>query len=276
VNRHLGKWQAFVRRGTGGARRRRHGAFTIFELLAVITVLTVLLTILLPALQGARERARQVMCVSNLHQLGMGLQHYGVDNRQKIPLLSIQQHGFPFIGEWFLYYREGYLGTDTLVDPANGPRDLKRLGEQLPVFDCPSTGMYVDFCYCGPNGTGYGPGGWTKPQAKTFDYMMGYGHVTSGGEDHGLNGARIQELKGDTILLIDHEEKYSWCAQDGAAGSVWNIYHATGGAPYIPGFHHNGGANVLTISMSARWHTRLDYQPDWESGAMWMKEFLAQ
>ena len=61
-----------------------------------------------------------IVCANNLKQLGMALQHYGVDNKLWIPHMSIQQHGYPFIGEWFLYYREGYLGIDTLTAPASG------------------------------------------------------------------------------------------------------------------------------------------------------------
>ena len=208
---------------------------------------------------------------------GIGLQHYGVDNKLWIPHMSIQQHGYPFIGEWFMYYREGYLGTDTLTAPANGPRDLKRLGEQLPVFDCPSTGELTDLCYCGPNGTGYGPDGSTGYQAKTFDYIIGYGHVSSSGETSGLTGSRLTEMRGDTVLLIDYLEKSSWNAQDGAAGSVWNAWYVgTGFPPYVPGYHHNNGANILTLDMSVQWHTRLDYQPAWEDGTPWMKEYLSQ
>ena len=45
--------------------------FTIFELLAVVTIIAVLLTLLLPALGAAREAARNVVCLSNLKQLGV-------------------------------------------------------------------------------------------------------------------------------------------------------------------------------------------------------------
>ena len=47
--------------------RRQWGAFTIFELLAVITIITVLLTLLAPAIGTARETARKTVCASNLH-----------------------------------------------------------------------------------------------------------------------------------------------------------------------------------------------------------------
>ena len=64
-----------------GPRTHRPRAFTIFELLAVITLIVVLLTLLLPALQGAREAARQAVCASQLRQWGLGIYNYAMDQK---------------------------------------------------------------------------------------------------------------------------------------------------------------------------------------------------
>lgn len=50
------------------------GGFTVFELLVVCSLATVLLGIVLPAIQQARESARRIQCVSNLKQIGLALQ----------------------------------------------------------------------------------------------------------------------------------------------------------------------------------------------------------
>jgi prepilin-type N-terminal cleavage/methylation domain-containing protein len=55
-------------------RHRCIRAFTLVELLVVIAIIAVLLAILLPAINMAREKARQVKCISNLHQLGIAWQ----------------------------------------------------------------------------------------------------------------------------------------------------------------------------------------------------------
>ncbi|MDP7396740.1 MAG: DUF1559 domain-containing protein [Lentisphaeria bacterium] len=62
-----------------------HG-FTIFELLAVITVIAVLLTLLLPALGQAREAAKRTRCAANLKQIALGHYQYATDYANKLPI----------------------------------------------------------------------------------------------------------------------------------------------------------------------------------------------
>jgi prepilin-type N-terminal cleavage/methylation domain-containing protein/prepilin-type processing-associated H-X9-DG protein len=53
--------------------------FTLIELLTVIAIIAVLSAILFPVFARARENARRVSCMSNMHQLGMGMLQYAQD-----------------------------------------------------------------------------------------------------------------------------------------------------------------------------------------------------
>jgi len=101
-------------RGPGAVR-----AFTLIELLVVMAIISILAALVLPVLNRGKESARSVRCLSNLHQIGMGLQLYVSDNNNHLPALV----------DW-----SPSLGT-------NGPVINRVLLEHVGssnVFSCPS------------------------------------------------------------------------------------------------------------------------------------------
>ena len=78
---------------TSLCRRRRalahaHHGFTLIELLTVITIIAILATLLMTTLSSAKRKAREAVCTSNLHQIGIALHLYLEDYRERPPNLE--------------------------------------------------------------------------------------------------------------------------------------------------------------------------------------------
>jgi len=87
--------------------QRRARAFTLIELLVVISIIALLIGILLPSLGAARDKARDIICQSNLRQIGLGMQMYLDDQHGDAVMPNLQ----PFVG------------PDDPVNPATGQHD---------------------------------------------------------------------------------------------------------------------------------------------------------
>jgi prepilin-type N-terminal cleavage/methylation domain-containing protein len=99
--------------------------FTLIELLVVIAIIAILAAMLLPALAGAKEKARRVACLNNIRQLAVGTHLYSNDNNQMIPDMSRDNPNAPGV--------DSYIGE---VGPAIGAFWTNQYG--AAVLDCPN------------------------------------------------------------------------------------------------------------------------------------------
>lgn len=85
-------------------------AFTLVELLVVISIVALLLALLLPALSGARAEAQAIACLSNVKQIGVGMATYSNDFQGYVPatntIANITTGGFP---AWNISFGSGWV-----------------------------------------------------------------------------------------------------------------------------------------------------------------------
>jgi prepilin-type N-terminal cleavage/methylation domain-containing protein len=171
-------------------RTSRQAGFTLVELLVVITIIGILIALLLPAVQAAREAARQVRCSNNLKQIALAC----LSHEQANGYFPSSGWGWTWAGDpdrgfgkrqpggWH-YSILPYMGLDNLHDMGLG-RDYAAMvvaAEQpIATFICPTRRNAIAYPFI--NGTNFNQ----YPRRPTLIGRSDYAANGGGGPTHGV------------------------------------------------------------------------------------------
>ena len=247
--------------------RSRRRAFTIVELLVVITIIVILIGLLLPALSAAYRTAMEYECQNNLHHLAVVVAAYCTDNDGYFPRAT-GAGATPSANDW-LYLND----SPTKENVYKGVLVYqKRVGSKMAQ---PSTGTYVhvgetDLYYCPidvensltPKAGQVGIG--LNPPKRLTSYVIN-GSITYGNTGNERRVRRFSEFDPNDFLFIEESEDSNF---DQA------YMTPTNSANYTITKRHHGGGYAACMDGHVDWWSQDDFKTaeDYYSGnSEWYK-----
>ncbi len=125
-------------------KQAQRPAFTLVELLVVIAIIGILVSLLLPAVQAAREAARRMKCQNNLKQIGLAVQNYH-DSLRVFPPQNLSPPSHAWAVFMFPYLEQSNLQDRYDFRVAwNHTRNQAAITSVVATLHCPSTPFPAD------------------------------------------------------------------------------------------------------------------------------------
>ena len=274
-----GRCSSVTRCGEGGVNRElevragvaglaipfgcRPRAFTLVELLVVVSIITLLVSLLLPSLKGAREQAKRVKCQSNMRQVNTALLTY-VTDYDAFPV-SYSKYSSGCLCGWCTWSYGGWMGTNRehWGEPGVGcfripackrpltvymnknvspPVDVGTHQEELvgqPVFKCPSDRISAQWQW-----SAYGKGTASDAYSAYDDvgtsYQMNFYWWHQTDKVHGIDydgDGEIEPTLGvcekEIIASCSYDQETDWPCRFRQGRRIWARYGQWGASRFV-------------------------------------------
>ncbi len=236
---------------------RRKRGFTLVELLVVIAIIGILVSMLLPAVQAAREAARRMSCTNNLKQLALAVLNYetahnrlppgGIITRNLSPTLTFgafdplggKMHSWisltlPYLEQQNLHDQFDFRFS--VLQQASNPQQT-----HLPMLVCPSDsggGLYTDANFT--QGKSFAKGNYAAyvspwhvdMQIKFRGALGGYGQKMSYIKDGASNTIMLAEVR---TRANPQDQRGVWALPwTGASNLAYDMHDDDGKLPFRP------------------------------------------
>src|SRR5262245_14059080 len=235
---------------------RRTPGFTLIELLVVIAIIGVLVSLILPAVQQAREAARRSQCKNNLKQIGLALHNYQESFLRFPPgYVSLFDAGGNDTGPGWGWgamilpqlEQENLQNTIDFKQPIEAAANAAPRIAPLTVYLCPSDSVKPTWPAVTRDPLGNPTG--TICDVSSADYVAVFGITEPGIDGEGVffrdSGVGIKDIRdGSSMTLLVGERSQVTCEATWVGSVTGAKIFPPPGSPAMPELQHASGMTL--------------------------------